>query len=180
MAAVQEAMPTRAAKDRRKVFLPNSPQMKSKLRNKSMVTPMGSLSFIAKQVPRVFREQVDPNKAPEHIITEGTSGDRNHQRDPTLHLAYYLKAWEFSKIAMIPKCGRGYTQVESYRPESLLPIVSRMLNKLRLSQIASHLAENQVIHQHQIGFREKHGPTEPVFCIVSGIKSALEDRKITQ
>ncbi|KAI0275876.1 hypothetical protein BC826DRAFT_883722, partial [Russula brevipes] len=43
-----------------------------------------------------------------------------------LRLGYYPDSWKYSEIIMIPKPGKDPTQVTSYRPISLLPMLSKL------------------------------------------------------
>lgn len=68
-------------------------------------------------------------------------------------------------------------QVNSYRPIDLLPILTKVFEKMLLLKISPHLVENEVMPQYQFRFQEKHGIIEQVHRIVSEIRSAPEDRK---
>jgi len=49
-----------------------------------------------------------------------------------LHLSYYPLLWKFAQIVMVPKPGKPAHDVASYRPISLLPILSKVFEKLLL------------------------------------------------
>ncbi len=87
-----------------------------------------------------------------------------------------LRSWEVSEIVMIPKPGKDVSQVTSYRPISLLSILSKLFEKLFLRSLTPYLNEQQIIPEHQFGFREKHGTIEQVHRIITLIRSAFENK----
>ena len=54
---------------------------------------------------------------------------------------------------MIAKPGKTPNDVTSYRPVSLLPLPSKILEKILLRRILPLLEENGVIPKNQFGFR---------------------------
>ena len=63
-------------------------------------------------------------------------------------------AWKISSVVPVPK-GSNHTSVNNYRPISLLPIVSKMLEKHIHSLIFNHLNEHHPIALQQWGFQPK-------------------------
>jgi hypothetical protein len=55
---------------------------------------------------------------------------------------------------MIPNPGKDLTDVSSYRPISLLPIISKLLEKLILNRIKQDADPNDWIPDQQFGFRQ--------------------------
>jgi hypothetical protein len=47
-----------------------------------------------------------------------------------LHLSYFPAQWKFAQIIMIAKPGKPLTEAASYRPISLLPILSKIFERL--------------------------------------------------
>lgn len=79
---------------------------------------------------------------------------------------------------MIPKPGKPLTDKKSYRPISLLPIISKLFEKLLLNRIKLIIEERRLIPPHQFGFRAKHSTIEQVHRITKVIEDALENKKI--
>jgi hypothetical protein len=52
-----------------------------------------------------------------------------------LRLSYFPTTWKCAQIVMIPKPGKPINEVTSYRPISLLPILSKIFEKLLLNRI---------------------------------------------
>jgi hypothetical protein len=79
-----------------------------------------------------------------------------------LHSASYIPdAWETAEVIMIPKPGKKLSEVESYRPISLLPILSKLFEKLILKRLKPIIAEKHLVPTHQFGFRKKSLDNRP-------------------
>lgn len=78
---------------------------------------------------------------------------------------------------MIPKPGKPPEAVASYRPISLLPILSKLFEKLLLKRLKPELDKLNTIPEHQFGFRENHATTEQVHRIVEIINNAFEKKR---
>jgi hypothetical protein len=89
-------------------------------------------------------------------------------------LHHVPKIWKQAKIILIPKPGKDPSKTNSYRPISLLPIFSKIYEKLLHQLIKEDLEDLQIIPSHQFGFRNNHGTIEQVHKIVNEIKNALE------
>jgi hypothetical protein len=71
---------------------------------------------------------------------------------------------------MIPKPGKRLKENSSYRPISLLPIISKIFEEAVLKRLRAILEENQILPDHQFGFRQKHSTIEKVHRITEIIK----------
>ena len=61
---------------------------------------------------------------------------------------------------------------------SLLPVFSKLFEKLLLKRIKPSLKENNIVPQHQFGFREQHSTIQQIYCVINIIESSLEERTI--
>lgn len=66
----------------------------------------------------------------------------------------------------------------NYRPISLLPSLSKVLEKLVYGQVIEFLTENNIIFDHQFGFRKNHSTFMPIALLYEEITSALACKKI--
>ena len=67
--------------------------------------------------------------------------------------------------------------VKSYRPISLLPILSKGSEKLFITRIQPILQSTHIIPEHQFGFRRKHSTIKQVHCITNIIHRAIENKQ---
>ncbi|CAG9124649.1 unnamed protein product [Plutella xylostella] len=94
-----------------------------------------------------------------------------------LRIQYYPKLWKVSQICMTPKDGKPPTDPGSYRPISLLPLLSKLFEKVFLRRLKPILDEEKLIPDHQFGFREEHSTVEQIHRIVEKIRLSLEKKE---
>lgn len=94
-----------------------------------------------------------------------------------LRLQYFPMQWKVAQIIMIQKPGKNANEVQSYRPISLLPILSKLFEKLLLKRLKPLLSNNQLIPNHQFGFRNHHSTIEQIHRVVDIISKDLERKK---
>ncbi len=78
---------------------------------------------------------------------------------------------------MVCKPGKSTDVPNSYRPIALLPIVSKLFEKLLLAQIEPILSEKQVIPTFQFGFKRQYTTVEQALGVAERAPMALEERK---
>lgn len=93
-----------------------------------------------------------------------------------LRLGHYPSQWKVAQFILIPKQGKHPTDVGSYRPISLLPIISKVFEKLFLQSLKPLLEEKKLIPEHQFGFRAQHSTMEQAHRVVTKIRHDLERR----
>jgi hypothetical protein len=79
---------------------------------------------------------------------------------------------------MIPKPGKPANEVTSYRPISLLPIPSKIFEKLILNRIRNDTEIQDITLDYQFGFREHHSTIQQTHRIVNKIIASLEKKAI--
>ncbi|GBP00744.1 Probable RNA-directed DNA polymerase from transposon X-element [Eumeta japonica] len=94
-----------------------------------------------------------------------------------LRTGYFPSTWKQSEIVMISKPGKDVTQVTSYRPISLLPVLSKIFEKIVLKSLTPHIATTNLIPNHQFWFREKHSTIEQVHRITNLIRETFESKR---
>ncbi|CAH2108179.1 unnamed protein product [Euphydryas editha] len=78
---------------------------------------------------------------------------------------------------MILKPGKAPEETSSYRPISLLPVFSKVMEILFLKRLNTVIAENKIIPEHHFGFRKNNDTIEQVHRLVEEIHKAFESRK---
>ena len=94
-----------------------------------------------------------------------------------LRTGYFPGQWKVSQVVTILKPGKPAEDVKSYRPISLLPILSKVFEKLFITPIQPILQSTQIIPDHQFGFRSKHSTIEQVHRITNIIHRAIENKQ---
>ena len=82
---------------------------------------------------------------------------------------------KISKTIPIYKSGDEHS-LNNYRPISLLPAFSKILEKLMYKRLINFLDKNKLIYKHQYGFRKKHSTIHPIIQFLSNTFEALEDK----
>lgn len=99
-----------------------------------------------------------------------------------INAAFRLKSvpnlWKIAEVIMIPKPGKPPHETTSYRPISLLPIMSKLFEKLLLKRLKPIIERKNLIPDHQFGFRNNHSTIDQVHRITNTIEKTLEEKKV--
>jgi Reverse transcriptase (RNA-dependent DNA polymerase) len=76
----------------------------------------------------------------------------------------FPSAWNFSKIVPVAKI-KDPCRLEDYRPISILPALSKALEKIMKDQIVSFCNERCLLNRFQSGFRPGHSTTTALLKI---------------
>ena len=81
------------------------------------------------------------------------------------------------KIArVVPIFKSGDTMLFSnYRPVSVLPLFSKILERLMYTRLLSFVNKHNLLYKFQFGFRKGHSPNLALICLVDKITAALEN-----
>jgi hypothetical protein len=64
--------------------------------------------------------------------------------------------WTVSQIILISKPRKPLNELTSYQPISILPIVSKVFEKLFLKRLLPMIENKRLISSHQFDFRQRH------------------------
>ena len=70
-----------------------------------------------------------------------------------------------------------YTQ--NFRPVSNLPFISKILEKVVLTQLQKHLSENDLLEIRQSAYRKKHSTETALLSVVDGLLGNADDRLVS-
>ena len=94
-----------------------------------------------------------------------------------LRLQYFPIQWQVVQVILILKPGKPANEVSSYRPISLLPILSKVLEWIIQRGMNPIIDAQNVIPDHQFGFRKKHSTNEQCNRVYSIARDALEKKE---
>ena len=94
-----------------------------------------------------------------------------------VRLQYFPKSWKVAEIIPIPKVGKDPSLTTSYRPISLLPILSKVFERLFLSRIEPYLIQKNLIPSHQFGFRKGHSTIQQVHRVTNKIATDIDQKR---
>ncbi|XP_031336327.1 uncharacterized protein LOC116165788 [Photinus pyralis] len=79
-------------------------------------------------------------------------------------------AWKTSIISPIPKVTHAVS-IEQYRPISILPAMSKILERIVHKQVDAHLEEGNLYYEKQSGFRKDHSTTTALLHTINFSKA---------
>jgi hypothetical protein len=94
-----------------------------------------------------------------------------------LRTSHFPIQWRYSVVVLFPKPGKPHHLPSSYRPISLLSLLSKLFEKLLLPRLMEHLDSANSIPEHQFGFRNSHSTIQQCHRLVDTISLALENRQ---
>ena len=92
--------------------------------------------------------------------------------------SYFPTFWKTSKVIPLFKKG-DKTIPKNYRPVSLLPITSKILERVVYEQLVKYLEDNCILHPSHHGFRKNHSTTTALLEMYSSWVDAYEQDKVT-
>jgi len=107
--------------------------------------------FTPSDINKVIKYDLNAKKAPGYDLITGTVLKELPRKgivlltiifNAILRLEYFPTQWKVSQIVVIPKPGKPLYQVSSYRPISLLPVISKVFEKLFLQRLQILIDEN--------------------------------------
>ncbi|KAH8242557.1 hypothetical protein KR026_008205, partial [Drosophila bipectinata] len=82
-----------------------------------------------------------------------------------LEIGHFPSDWKKAEVILIPKPGKPEADLASYRPISLLSVLSKLLVRVFLRRFQTVLDEAGLIPDHQFGFRRCHATPEQFHSI---------------
>ena len=73
---------------------------------------------------------------------------------------------KIAKVTPVFKAGKKEL-VSNYRPISVLPCFSKILEKIMYNRVYKYLTENNLLFQKQFGFREGHSTSHAIVNLVT-------------
>ena len=70
----------------------------------------------------------------------------------------FASEWKAARVIPIFKKGQQ-TMLDNYRPISILPVVSKLMERILHDQMFDYLMNENILSEHQYGFRSSHSTT---------------------
>ncbi|GJQ79639.1 hypothetical protein Trydic_g16480 [Trypoxylus dichotomus] len=96
-----------------------------------------------------------------------------------LRLRHFPSQWKLADVVMIPKPGQSHNWPQNYQPISLLPVMSKIADRIILARLREETDDLDVIPDCQLGFRREHSTTHQVLRLVEHIKEGFNRRECT-
>ena len=102
--------------------------------------------IIGTNVLKLIKEEIIP--AVTHIV------------NLSIEKSVFPSSWKHAKIVPLLKPGSDdHLATKAYRPVALLPVVSKVLERVVFLQTVQYLNEHQLLHPNHHGFRSQHSTT---------------------
>lgn len=96
-----------------------------------------------------------------------------------LRTGHFPSKWKHAEIIVIPKPGKNKRIVSSYRPISLLPTLSKLLEKVIQRRLQADIDEGNKIPAFQFGFKKHHSTTQQLLRLTEAIVKGFEEKSHT-
>lgn len=142
--------------------------------------------FTPAEIKFFISSEINPNKCPGYDSVTGKLLKELPRKaeifiafifNAILRLEYFPSRWKQAQIIVIPKPGKPPNEISSFRPISLLPVLSKVFEKLLLKRLHNLLNENEILPDHQFGFRTAHSTIEQLHRVVEIIRQSLENKQ---
>lgn len=173
-------------------FKPNEQYTRESVNNTDQLLPLlergEEIPLVTpKEVENDIKNNINPRKAPGFDLITGLILKQLPRKgivkltnliNATFRLKHVPKIWKIAEVIMIQKQGKPPHEITSYRPISLLPVISKLFEKLILKRMKIIIERKNIIPTHQFGFREEHSTIDQVHRVTDLIEKALEEKKI--
>ena len=118
---------------------------------------------------------------PVSLIIDGAaqiSGPLSKLINRCLRQSVFPSAEKWAKITPIYKSGER-SSMDNYRPISVLPVLSKVFERVVYKQVYSYLEEDELLSQKQFGFRNKSSTQHAVTLFSDFIRQGMDKGKLT-
>ena len=96
----------------------------------------------------------------------------------SLETATVPSEWKSARVTPIHKDGPK-TDVNNYRPISVIPVVMKILERAVHDQVYTYLTENSLLCHNQSGFRKAHSTSTTLLHVLDDIQVQIDQGKAT-
>ena len=113
-------------------------------------------------------------KLSKHVIAQSLTDIINK----SLNTGVVPRAWKLARVVPIFKSG-DTSCLNNYRPISILPIVSKIIEKAVHKQLTAFLDNSKILHPNQSGFRAMHSTSTVLTKLVNQWSLNVENKQLT-
>ena len=96
----------------------------------------------------------------------------------SLEEAVFPEKLKIAKIIPVFKKG-GNENIENYRPISILPVFSKVLERTMYNHLYEYFMDNNLLHENQFGFQIKNSTEHAILQFTRGIAQNFDNSKFT-
>ena len=99
-----------------------------------------------------------------------------HLFTASLRLGHVPASWKVATVVAVPKPGGDPLSPKGYRPISLLPTLSKLLERIIADRLSYYLETHHLLAPTQYGFRQGKSTEDALWSLVSAASTALQTR----
>ena len=125
-----------------------------------------------------LNKSVQDTDIPVKILKENADYFAEHiclQFNETICSSKFPKSFKFANVTPVFKQG-SRNQKDNYRPVSILPIISKIFEKLICRQLSNHF--DNILSEFQCGFRKGYSPQHCLLLLIDKWKRANDNNKV--
>ena len=122
-----------------------------------------------------------PDNLPPRLLkdaAEALAGPLTHLINLSFKHSTFPKRLKIAKVIPLFKSGPR-KNLDNYRPISILPILSKIFERIAYEQFAEHLENNELIVSTQFGFRKRYNTELAVTVFTDSIRKSIDQGKMT-
>ena len=131
------------------------------------------------EVSNIVKKLKNSLVGPDEISSNVIKHTLNSVVDPLVHIfnlsithGTFPNELKLAHVTPIYKNGDHFI-LNNYRPISILPVFSKILERLIYNRLVNYVTSNNILYKHQFGFRENHGTSLALIYLVDKINQAL-------
>lgn len=86
-------------------------------------------------------------------------------------------AWKSALVLPVPKV-RNPAVLQDYRPISILPVMSKIFEKIAVRQIQSYMEDNELHDEHQWVYKRRHSTQTCLLKVLEDVRKAVGERLV--
>ena len=84
---------------------------------------------------------------------------------------------KIARVTPLFKGGENY-ELGNYRPISVLPCFSKILEKIMYNRLYKYLTDNSILYKKQFGFQEGHSTEHAILQLIDQIRNSFESKQV--
>ena len=96
----------------------------------------------------------------------------------SLKTGVFPEQLKIAKITPVYKKGEK-SEFTNYRPISILPVISKLLERIMYNRIYKHITKNNLLYTKQFGFQAKNSTSFAIIKLIDQIAKAFDENKFT-
>ena len=112
------------------------------------------------------------------LVSEDILPAVTHLVNLSIKQSEFPLAWKHAKVIPLHK-KEDILDPKNYRPVAILPILSKILERVIFQQVVAHFDENQLFHPNHHGFRQHHNTCTALVQMYDGWVEAAERGELT-